>query len=431
MAEQLRAVRGMHDILPPTSAHWAWLERQVYDLLTAYGYRELRTPLLESSALFQRSIGEVTDIVEKEMYSFADRGGDDLSLRPEGTASCVRAAIEHGLLNQPQRLWYQGAMFRRERPQRGRYRQFHQIGVETFGLTGPDIDLELILLTHRLWQQLGLSAVRLEINSLGDSHERVRYRADLLSYLEQHQDALDEDSQRRMVTNPLRVLDSKNPAMQSLIAGAPTLLDYLGEESKAHFAALCAGLDRAEVAYQINPRLVRGLDYYNRTVFEWITASLGAQGTICAGGRYDGLVEQLGGRPTPAVGFAMGLERLLELIPKAQLHHAERALHPDLYLIAVGAKAEAEALVLAERLRSQCPTLQLLCHCGGGSFKSQFKKADRSGATAALVLGDQELAAGTIGYKPLRADAQQQPLALASLGETLPALLKSTQKDEI
>ncbi|MBK5967827.1 MULTISPECIES: histidine--tRNA ligase [Thiorhodovibrio] len=415
-SQQIRAVRGMHDILPADSARWQWLEGRARALLAGYGYREIRMPLVEPSGLFRRSIGEVTDIVEKEMYSFEDRGGDYLSLRPEGTASCVRAAIEHGLLSQPQRLWYAGPMFRRERPQRGRYRQFHQIGVEVFGLAGPDIDLEQILLTRRLWDALGLNDLHLELNSLGDPADRVRYREDLVAYLQSHRDALDEDSQRRLGTNPLRVLDSKNPKLQALIEGAPSLLDYLGSESRAHFNALCRGLERAGLEVRINPRLVRGLDYYNRTVFEWITDALGAQGTVCAGGRYDGLVEQLGGRATPAIGFAMGLERLLELsAPTAEdLDDA-----PDLYLVAVGEQAEAEAVLVAEQVRERLPGWRLLCHCGGGSFKSQFKKADRSGARFALVLGDDELAEGQIGVKALRGDAQQQRIALDHLADYL------------
>ncbi|NBC96217.1 MAG: histidine--tRNA ligase, partial [Deinococcus-Thermus bacterium] len=370
-------------------------------------------PLVEVTELFKRSIGEVTDIVEKEMYSFADRGGDQLSLRPEGTASCVRAAIEHGLLDQPQRLWYRGPMFRRERPQRGRYRQFHQIGVEVFGLPGPDIDLEVILLTRRLWQALGLGELRLEINSLGDSAERAAYREALVAYLDGHREQLDDDSRRRLATNPLRILDSKNPDLAAVLAGAPSLLDALGETSRAHFAAVCEGLDAAGIPYHVNPRLVRGLDYYNRTVFEWISDDLGAQGTVCAGGRYDGLVEQLGGRPTPAIGFAIGVERIIALINAGDPPAA------DAYLIAVGERAGAAALQLAERLRDQLPGLRLLCHCGGGSFKSQFKRADRSGARVALVLGDDELDRGRIGIKPLRADAEQVSVAIDALAERL------------
>ncbi|WPL19305.1 Histidine--tRNA ligase [Thiorhodovibrio winogradskyi] len=413
---QLKAVRGMHDILPADSARWQWLEGCARDLLAGYGYREIRMPLVEQTGLFRRSIGEVTDIVEKEMYSFEDRGGDHLSLRPEGTASCVRAAIEHGLLGQPQRLWYAGPMFRRERPQRGRYRQFHQIGVEVFGLSGPDIDLEQILLTRRLWEALGLTDLHLELNSLGDPADRVRYREDLVAYLDQYRDALDEDSLRRLATNPLRVLDSKNPLLRELIDAAPSLLDYLGSEARAHFDALCRGLEGAGLEVRINPRLVRGLDYYNRTVFEWVTDALGAQGAVCAGGRYDGLVEQLGGRATPAIGFAMGLERLLDLsAPSA----ADLKDAPDLYLVAVGEQAEARAVLVAEQVREQLPGVRLLCHCGGGSFKSQFKKADRSGAHFALVLGDEELAGGQVSVKPLRGEGAQESVALADLSRNL------------
>ncbi|NBC47252.1 MAG: histidine--tRNA ligase [Gammaproteobacteria bacterium] len=419
MARQtpIRAIRGMHDLLPDESGLWQQVEDRARAVLEGYGYQEMRTPLVEVSELFKRSIGEVTDIVEKEMYSFEDRGGDQLSLRPEGTASCVRAAIEHGLLDQPRRIWYRGPMFRRERPQRGRYRQFHQIGVEVFGLSGPDIDLEVILLTRRLWEALGLDGLELEINSLGDSDERTRYRAQLVDYLRTHEAQLDDDSRRRLETNPLRVLDSKNPDLVEVIAGAPSLLDALGEGSRAHFDALCAGLERAGIAYRINPRLVRGLDYYNRTVFEWVTQSLGAQGTVCAGGRYDGLVEQLGGRATPAVGFALGLERLIELSA------AEPPTRVDAYLIAVGEQAPAAALQIAERVRDALPGIRLLCHCGGGSFKSQFKRADRSGARVALVLGDDELSAQRIGIKPLRSGEDQRDVALSELAEQLPALL--------
>jgi histidyl-tRNA synthetase len=332
----------------------------------------------------------------------------------------VRAAIEHGLLDQPRRLWYRGPMFRRERPQRGRYRQFHQIGVEVFGLDGPDIDLEVILLTRRLWQAIGLTGLRLEINSLGDSDERAHYRAALVEYLTSHEDQLDEDSRKRLATNPLRVLDSKNPELAEIIAAAPSLLDHLGEETRAHFDALRAGLDRAGVACDVNPRLVRGLDYYNRTVFEWITDDLGAQGTVCAGGRYDGLVAQLGGRPTPAVGFALGMERLIELI------ESPAPAEPDVYLVAVGERAGAEAMHLAETLRDRVPGLRLICHCGGGSFKSQFKRADRSGARIALVLGDDELARGQAGLKPLRGGGEQEQVPIDDLAERLMALMNST-----
>jgi histidyl-tRNA synthetase len=412
MSKSIQAIRGMHDILPETIAIWHRIEDTARRILASYGYAEIRTPLLEVTDLFKRSIGEVTDIVEKEMYSFADRNGDSLSLRPEGTASCVRAAIEHGLLLQPQRLWYRGPMFRHERPQRGRYRQFNQIGVEVLGLAGPDIDLEIILMTARLWRDLGFRDLRLELNTLGDPAERQAYRERLVAYLESHRDQLDAESQRRLETNPLRVLDSKNPRLEEIIAAAPALLEHLGASSLGHFQTLCRGLDLAGIHYQINPRLVRGLDYYNRTVFEWITDDLGAQGTVCAGGRYDGLVEQLGGRPTPAVGFALGLERLVELLVQAG-HVSGPQVH--IYLVAVGESAQTEALLLAERLRDALPELRLLTHCGGGSFKSQFKRADKSGAAYALVLGETEIERGTVGVKPLREDSGQQELGLTAL----------------
>jgi histidyl-tRNA synthetase len=418
MTKSLQAIRGMHDILPAQIALWQRLEDTVREVLTSYGYSEIRTPLVEVTALFHRAIGAVTDIVEKEMYSFEDRSGDSLSLRPEGTASCVRAALEHGLLIQPQRLWYRGAMFRYERPQRGRYRQFHQIGVETFGLAGSEIDLELILLTARLWRRLGLSEFRLELNSLGDTAERAAYRTQLVAYLSAHAEQLDADSQRRLATNPLRVLDSKHPATQEIVAGAPSLLEHLGTESRCHFEEICAGLTAAGVAYQINPRLVRGLDYYNRTVFEWITTTLGAQGTVCAGGRYDGLVAQLGGKAVPAVGFAMGLERLVEVLECAG-HRAESAV--DVYLVAVGAAAQQAAPVLAERLRDAVPQLRLLTNCGGGNFKNQFKKADKSGAQFALVLGETELAENRFGLKSLRTESEQQLLSFDELAAFLVA----------
>jgi len=424
MAQKIQAIRGMHDILPERSPLWQHLEDRAREVLEGYGYREIRTPLVEVTELFKRSIGEVTDIVEKEMYSFEDRGGETLALRPEGTASCVRAAIEHGLLDQPQRLWYRGPMFRRERPQRGRYRQFHQIGVEVFGLDGPDIDLEVILLTRRLWQVLGIGNLRLELNSLGDGDERGRYRDALVAYLEAQRDRLDADSKKRLLTNPLRVLDSKNSEMQPIIDGAPSLTDYQGDATRTHFERLCADLEAAGVDYRINPRLVRGLDYYNRTVFEWITDQLGAQGTVCAGGRYDGLVTQLGGRPTSAIGFALGIERLIELIDAGAVESG-----PDAYLVAVGERAQREALLLAEQLRDRLPALRLLCHCGGGSFKSQFKKADRSGARLALVLGDDELVQGRVGIKPLRMDGEQQHVAIDALPQTLAQYVRSADPD--
>ncbi|EGV51579.1 histidine--tRNA ligase [Candidatus Endoriftia persephone] len=418
MAKNIQAIRGMKDILPQQTPLWHFLEDRVRSVLTRYGYDEIRMPIVEQTELFKRSIGEVTDIVEKEMYTFADRNGDSLTLRPEGTAGCVRAMLEHGLIhNQVQRLWYRGPMFRHERPQKGRYRQFHQIGVESFGLEGPDVDLEQILITHRIWQEIGLDGLELQINTLGTSQERQAYRAILVDYFRAHQKQLDEDSRRRLESNPLRILDTKNPKMAELVAGAPSLMEYLGDESKAHFETLLAGLDGAGVAYVANPRLVRGLDYYSRTVFEWVTTRLGAQGTVCAGGRFDGLVEQLGGRRVPAVGFAMGLERLIALLEETDL--AERLPGIDLYLVMVGERAQREGMLLAERLRDQLPKLRLIAHCGGGSFKSQFKKADKSNARYALILGDDELARGEVGLKPMRGEGEQQQVALERLSEVI------------
>jgi len=398
----------MNDILPEQTPTWRYLEGTVRELLSAYGFDEIRMPLLEKTELFKRSIGEVTDIVEKEMYTFDDRNGESLTLRPEGTAGCVRAGIENSLLhNQVQKLWYMGPMFRHERPQKGRYRQFHQIGVETFGLTGPDIDVELILVTARLWRRLGLDGdVRLEINSLGSPESRAEYRRVLVDWFSARSDQLDEDSRRRLESNPLRILDSKNPEMRAVIDGAPQMIDHLDPASRAHFDALCDALDAAGVTYRVNPRLVRGLDYYTRTVFEWITDRLGAQGTVCAGGRFDGLVEQIGGRPTPAIGFAMGLERLVELLAAERVPDGR----PHLYLVRVGEAAERSGLLLAERLRDRIAGLRLLVHCGGGSFKSQMKKADRSGADFALIMGDEEAASGRYAVKPLRDTTEQQTL---------------------
>jgi histidyl-tRNA synthetase len=410
MAAKIQAIRGMHDILPEQTGLWQEMETRARDLMRRYGYREIRMPIVEVTELFKRSIGEVTDIVEKEMYSFEDRNGDGLTLRPEGTAGCVRAAIEHGLLSHPQRLWYQGPMFRHERPQKGRYRQFHQVGVETFGLSGPDIDLEVILLSARLWKTLGLGGLKLELNTLGTSAERKDYREELVNYLRSHHEQLDEDSRRRLETNPLRILDSKNPSMQELVAGAPTLMDHLGAESRTHFDALCSGLDACGVAFRLNPRLVRGLDYYSRTVFEWVTDRLGAQGTVCAGGRYDGLVDQLGGRATPAVGFAVGLERLVVLLQEQGFGDDSMGL--DAYLVTVGVAAQRRGMQLSEQLRDAAPALRLMSHCGGGSFKSQFKKADRSGARFALVLGEGELERGVIGIKPLRESGEQHEIPI-------------------
>lgn len=422
----LQAVRGMNDVLPADSALWQYFERTVEDLLTGYGYQQVRMPIVEPTELFKRSIGEVTDIVEKEMYSFADRNGDSLTLRPEGTAGCVRAMLEHGLLGggTSQKVWYAGPMFRHERPQKGRYRQFNQIGVETFNLAGPDIDAELILLSWRLWQQLGLQdAVTLELNSLGSSEDRARYRDELVSYLRARFDQLDEDSQRRLESNPLRVLDSKNPQTQALLADAPRLADFLNEDAQAHFSGLRALLDAAGVPYVINPRLVRGLDYYGLTVFEWTTDKLGAQGTVCAGGRYDGLVEQLGGKPAPAVGFAMGIERLVLLIQTLDRVPPELGRQVDVYLVTLGDAAAVAGFRLAEQLRDALPGLRLVVHCGGGSFKSQFKKADKSGALFALILGEDEAAAQQIGIKPLRTEGQQENIAWQALPARLEQLL--------
>ncbi len=414
MAKNIQAIRGMHDVLPDQTPHWQRLEASVRDLLSRYGYQEIRMPIVESTELFKRSIGEVTDIVEKEMYTFEDRNGDSLTLRPEGTAGCVRAALEHGLLhNQTQRLWYQGPMFRHERPQKGRYRQFHQIGVETFGMDGPDIDAELILITARLWRALGLDGLELQLNSLGTAEERAAYREELVRYFEHHRSALDEDSRRRLGSNPLRILDTKNPEMAEVVAGAPVLSDHLGDDSRRHFEQLQALLEAAGVDFVLNPRLVRGLDYYSLTVFEWVTDRLGAQGTVCAGGRYDGLVAQLGGRATPAVGFAMGVERLIALLEEGgQLPEATRA---DIYLVQMGEVARREALVLAERLRDALPSLRLLVHCGDGGFKAQFKRADRSGAQVALVLGEDELARGEVGIKHLREELPQEAVSVDQL----------------
>ncbi len=423
---KLQSIRGMNDLLPEQSATWQYLERAVADVLGRYSYREIRFPILEQTELFKRAVGEVTDIVEKEMYSFDDRNGDSLSLRPEGTAGCVRACTQNGLLhNQTQRLWYTGPMFRHERPQKGRLRQFHQIGVEAFGLNGPDIDAELLLITARLWKTLKIDhAVTLQINSLGTSTDRTNYRVALVDYLSARKDALDEDSQRRLDSNPMRILDSKNPQTQALLNDAPNLLDFIDEESRDHFKQLCAVLDAADVAYEINPRLVRGLDYYSKTVFEWVTNHLGAQGTVCAGGRYDGLVEQLGGKPCPGVGFAMGAERLVLLLDELGVVPDSVDQTVDLYLLAVG-DVEQQALVLAENLRGSCATARLECHCGGGSFKSQIKKADKSGADIALILGEDEAAAGTVGVKYLRQDRPQETVAQADLSDLINKILSN------
>ncbi|MBL8259439.1 MAG: histidine--tRNA ligase [Candidatus Competibacteraceae bacterium] len=420
MANPFQAIRGMNDILPAESALWQRLEATLRETLAAYGYREIRLPLVEKTELFARSIGEVTDIVEKEMYTFADRNGDSLTLRPEGTAGCVRACIEHGLLHhQTQRLWYAGPMFRYEKPQKGRYRQFHQVGAEAYGMGGPDIDAELICLSARLWRRLGLRDAVLQINSLGSSAARAAYRERLVGYFAARREALDEDSQRRLATNPLRILDSKNPTMRALIAEAPSLLDHLDAESRAHFERLQSLLDAAGVAYEINPRLVRGLDYYCKTVFEWVTDTLGAQGTICAGGRYDGLIEQLGGQPVSGVGFAVGLERLVAMLAAAGQPSA--GAPPHVYLIVAGDPAQRAGFALAERLRDELPDLRLQMHCGGGGFKAQFRRADHSGAQIALVLGENEVAAGAVAIKPLRETGEQLTLPQSEVAAYLRA----------
>jgi histidyl-tRNA synthetase len=389
-------------------------------MLGAYSYREIRFPILEKTDLFKRAVGEVTDIVEKEMYSFDDRNGDRLSLRPEGTAGCVRACIQNGLLhNQTQRLWYTGPMFRHERPQKGRLRQFHQIGVEAFGLAGPDIDAELLLLTARLWRELNIDqALELQINSLGTAEERATYRQALVEYLDAYKDDLDEDSQRRLSTNPLRILDSKNPDTQLLLKNAPVLNDFLGAESKQHFEQICAVLNNAGVSYVINSKLVRGLDYYSQTVFEWVTTNLGAQGTICAGGRYDSLVELLGGKPCSAVGLAIGLERLIMLLDELGAVPDSVDQQVDMYLVAVGDESY-QAMQLAEQLRTALPVVRLETHCGGGSFKSQIKKADKSGAAVAIILGEDELSSNTVQVKFLRQERPQETVDQASLVEFL------------
>jgi histidyl-tRNA synthetase len=411
MANTIQAVRGMHDVLPEQTPLWQYAEQMIRDVLGAYGYSEIRLPIVEKTELFKRSIGEVTDIVEKEMYTFDDRNGDSLTLRPEGTAGCLRACLEHGLLNnQVNRLWYYGPMYRHERPQKGRYRQFFQLGVETYGMSGPDIDAELILIMDRLWRKLGIrDKVRLQLNSLGAIAERLVYRESLVSYFQEHLDELDEDSLRRLETNPLRILDTKNPAMQQLVANAPELMSYLGDESLGHFRTLTATLDDLGISYEINSRLVRGLDYYSKTVFEWVTDELGSQGTVCAGGRYDGLIEQLGGRANYAVGFAMGIERLLALIETSANIPVTRTV--DVYMIRVGETAEREGLRFAEVIRNEAPGLKLQVNCGGGSFKSQFKKADKSGAEYAVILGDDEVSRGEVSIKSLRDQQEQQTLS--------------------
>ncbi|GIU07635.1 histidine--tRNA ligase [Shewanella morhuae] len=423
MAKQIQAIRGMNDILPTQSPLWQKVEAVLRSSVSAYGYSEIRTPIVENTDLFKRSIGEVTDIVEKEMYTFADNNGDSLTLRPEGTASTVRAGNENGLLyNQEQRLWYMGPMFRHERPQKGRYRQFNQFGVEVYGIGTPDIDAEVLMLSARLWDKLAISEhVSLELNTLGDPAERAVYRDALIAFLEQHKDALDEESKRRMYTNPLRVLDSKDANVQAILTDAPELMDFLGEESKTHFSQLRELLDAVGIKYTINPRLVRGLDYYNRTVFEWVTSSLGSQGTVLAGGRYDGLVAQLGGKDTPAVGFAMGLERIVLLLETLELTKDIPAA-VDVYVIALGDSCLVEAIKAAQELRDALPSLKVMSHCGGGNVKKQMKRADKSGASVALLLGEDELADGMVTVKHLRNNNEQQRIARHALSAYLAEL---------
>ncbi len=413
MAKKIQAIRGMHDILPEQTPYWQFVEQVIRDVLGAYGYSEIRFPIVETTELFKRSIGEVTDIVEKEMYTFDDRNGDSLTLRPEGTAGCLRACLEHGLLhNQVHRLWYWGPMFRHERPQKGRYRQFYQLGVETYGMAGPDIDAEVIVLTDRLWKKLDIrDKVQLQLNSLGTTEERLAYRSKLVEYFNAHLDQLDEDSLRRLKTNPLRILDSKNRDMKQVIENAPALMDHLGEDSLKHFQQLTDMLDDLGVRYELNTRLVRGLDYYGKTVFEWVTDELGSQGTVCAGGRYDSLIAQLGGKENYAVGFAMGMERLLALLETAG--HIQPEPVVDVYMIRVGEQAEKAGFSFAEKLRDEVPMLKLQLNCGGGSFKSQFKKADKSGAQFAVIIGEDEAGRDEVSVKFLRVEQDQQNMSQA------------------
>jgi len=417
MAKNLQSVRGMRDILPEQSSSWQFIENIARELFNSYGYKELRTPIIESTELFKRSIGDATDIVEKEMYTFEDRNGDSLTLRPEGTAGCVRAGMQHGLFhNQQQRIWYIGPMFRHERPQKGRYRGFYQAGIETYGIEGPDIDAEVIAIAARFWKMLGFKNVRLEINSLGSNEARQAYRDVLIKYFSEHKELLDEDSKRRLHKNPLRILDTKNPKMKDLVSNAPDLLDYLDDESKEHFEGLKQRLDNMGIAYQVNSRLVRGIDYYNRTVFEWITEELGAQGTICAGGRYDGLVKQLGGRATPACGFGIGIDRLQLLVEEQGLDQSNNK--PHAYFVLSGKEAELVGLTIAEGLRDTHEQLRLLVNGGSGSFKSQLKRADNSGAEYAFILGENEITEKTITIKPLRdKQKEQQTIAQVNLDE--------------
>ena len=421
MAKNIQAIRGMNDCSPTESPLWQWIEGQVRQVLSSYGYSEVRMPIVESTPLFARAIGEVTDVVSKEMYTFWDND-EQLTLRPEGTAGCVRAAIEHGwIYNNEQRLWYMGPMFRHERPQKGRYRQFHQAGVEVFGISTPEIDAELIILTARLWKALGIDQhVSLQLNSIGSLEARANYRSALVAFLENHQDLMSEEEKERLVKNPLRILDTKNQALQDVLDGAPKLLDYLDDESREHFAQLCGLLDAVGIQYEINPKLVRGLDYYNKTVFEWVTSALGAQGTVCGGGRYDGLVEQLGGHATSGVGFAMGLERLVLLVQEVNKSIPVKSA-VDIYVVYQGEGTTLAAFQLAEKLRSELPHLSTMLHCSGGNFKKQFKRADKSGATLALVLGESEVQNNQVVVKHLLGAAEQQTIDVANLIEHVKA----------
>lgn len=425
MAKTIQAIRGMNDCLPTETSLWQWVENKVRSVLSAYGYAEIRMPIVESTPLFARAIGEVTDVVEKEMFTFDDRDEESLTLRPEGTAGCVRAGIEHGLLyNQEQRLWYMGPMFRYERPQKGRYRQFHQVGVEIFGIPNPEIDAELIALTARLWKDLGIfDHVTLQLNSIGSLDARKNYRQALVNFLQNHIDILDEDSKRRLTTNPLRILDSKDQRVQEVLNDAPKLHDYLDDESREHFAQLCALLDNLGIQYEINQKLVRGLDYYNKTVFEWVTSALGAQGTVCGGGRYDGLVEQLGGHTTSGVGFAMGLERLVLLVQEVN-PHIELPRAVDLYVVYQGEDTTIAAFNLAEKLRSELPHLRTMLHCSGGNFKKQFKRADKTGAKLALVIGEEEVKNQQVVVKDLLQQGEQTAVAFADITSHIKNTLK-------
>ena len=419
MAKVIQAIRGMNDCAPTESPLWQWVEGQVKQVLASYGYSEVRMPIVESTPLFARAIGEVTDVVSKEMYTFWDND-EQLTLRPEGTAGCVRAAIEHGwIYNNEQRLWYMGPMFRHERPQKGRYRQFHQAGVEVFGIANPEIDAELIILTARLWKALGIEQhVSLQLNSIGSLEARANYRSALVAFLENHQDLMSDEEKERLVKNPLRILDTKNQALQEVLNDAPKLLDYLDEESRTHFATLCQLLDDMGIAYEVNPKLVRGLDYYNKTVFEWVTSALGAQGTVCGGGRYDGLVEQLGGHAAPGVGFAMGLERLVLLVQEVNAA-VPVANTVDVYLVYSGEGATLNAFQLAETIRSALPQVRVMTHCSGGKFQKQFKRADKVDAKLALVIGESEVVEKTVVVKDLRSSAEQVTISQADIIETL------------